>query len=51
MTKTELKCIELIIDKYTKERDDIYGNCHKRIYGEDIPKIKKEIAELVEDNK
>lgn len=49
MTKMEVKCIELIIDKYTVERDGgYYGNDYKEIPERNITKIKNEIRELAE---
>lgn len=51
MTSLEAKCIELIIDKYTVEKDGgYYGRDYKEIPEANIAKIKKEIRELVDSN-
>lgn len=47
MTEIEVKCIELIIDKYTREVDNgPYGGCSKKITEIGIEKIKEDIRKL-----
>lgn len=52
MTQLEYKCIELIIDKYTRKKfGGYYGSDYKEIGESDIKKIKDEIKDLITEDK